>query len=606
MRKSGLSGVVEKGPFVSGTSVAIYELTDDLRPTGKSFSTTTGKDGSFELTDAMDFASAYVKLVVSGFYFNEVTGKLSGSPVLLEAIADIKDRDKINANLLTHLEVKRVMHLVEEEEMSFKEAKKQAEKELLACFLIDNKTIVPEEASITANNTEADILIAVSSILLRSLEVDNQADASLTERIDAFRDDFASDGTIGDAMKETISHASYKLNYKEVKKNIVNRYEELGKEVSVGNFQYFIDGKGEGKLSEEDYPVDEKLEELEFFRSEEDFQAFLTSVVSQRILNAVQNHDLFDAMFTGTIDDNLLNSDVYLRRITPVNTQTGDLYMSLYRSITQGNILIEKGLDSKPEFARYAYAAIVYRAYQYMILTDLWGDVPFITKQPDVDASISRTSKETIHASLLKDLQEAEHNLDETGNSIICSKYLATALLAKLYLSMGDYSNALLYASKVINSGNYSLCTNYNNIFEPNNKETLFSIASGEQGQDVYEPVIKGTETPLVRYAEILLIAAEANLKLGNTTQAVEQLNQVRSRNQRSLLSASSSASSIETALLEEWKTDLEREGVWFSTLKRFGLAEKELGIPSYMLLLPIPQREIDTNPNMTQNEGYY
>ncbi len=45
---NGLNGIVQKGPFVSGSNVMIQELDESLNPSGKSYSTTTNDDfGSF-------------------------------------------------------------------------------------------------------------------------------------------------------------------------------------------------------------------------------------------------------------------------------------------------------------------------------------------------------------------------------------------------------------------------------------------------------------------------------------------------------------------------------------------------------------------------------
>src|SRR5690606_41216717 len=52
-------------------------------------------------------------------------------------------------------------------------------------------------------------------------------------------------------------------------------------------------------------------------------------------------------------------------------------------------------------------------------------------------------------------------------------------LLAKVYLTMGDYANARSYAEKVIDEGTFGLLDNYGDLFRPqnnNNKESIFAI----------------------------------------------------------------------------------------------------------------------------------
>ena len=129
------------------------------------------------------------------------------------------------------------------------------------------------------------------------------------------------------------------------------------------------------------------------------------------------------------------------------------------------------------------------------------------------------------------------------------------------------------------------------------------------------------TDLKVMRYAEVLLLAAEANLNAGNTAKALDYINQVRTRAQESPLT-SVTLSDIKT----EKRLELCNECVRFQDLVRWGDAEtamaqqgKEIpafttngvewlyknenyGFKSKHKLLPIPLKEIELNPNMTQN----
>src|SRR5690606_37666631 len=107
----------------------------------------------------------------------------------------------------------------------------------------------------------------------------------------------------------------------------------------------------------------------------------------------------------------------------------------------------------------------------------------------------------------------------------------------------------------------------------------------------------------MVRYTEIILLAAEINLKLHKESQAIALLNQVRIRNGKEALA--NNESDVLGFLHEEVKAELRNEGVYFAFLKRNGLAESTLGIQSYQKLLPIPLHEIAINSAMTQNPHY-
>ena len=610
IQKTKLTGLIEKGPFINGSNVLIYELDNNFSQTGKSFNATTNDEGFFEMTNSMEFASSYVKLVVDGFYFNEITGKLSSTKITLESLANIKDKNSINANLISHLEYKRVLYLIDHENMSFENAKEQAVKELLACFLISDLELSPETVSITDNNTQADILIAISSILLRAVESKNQMDAEFTRLINNFRDDLEMDGQIDEYLKTIIKDASYMLNYNSVKENIENRYKDLGKNISVGTFQYFIDGDGDGTLSEENYEVDayETVTPENLFGTEDEVKMFTNHTLLSMCNTTLQVY-LFDAMFTQcSSHDNavMLNlTEIYNRQLNPSIPLIQDLYAGYYRVIRNINTLIQD-IDKKEELLKYKYAGMVYRAYCYLNMIELWGDVPLIVKTLSIDEinTIIRTPKSDILSFIINDLKEAELHLPEEGNYIICSKYLASALLANAYMQKNDYENVLIKTTTIIQSYKYNLCSNHSEIFKPANKETLFSFLANEDNTS-FNLIRKGSEMPMIRYPEILLMSAEANLFQGNISKAVEPLNQLRERNEKTALNINTTPLSVQEAIIEEWKTDMVNEGVYLFALKRFGVAETTLQIPSYMTLLPLPARELLLDRNIQQNPGY-
>ena len=131
--KDKISGFIQKGPYINGSSLMISELDSKLNPTGKVFNTQiTDNKGTFELKD-IRFESQYVELIANGYYFNENTGKVSKSQLTLHALSDITSSSSINANILTELEKGRVSYLVSNGG-EFKASKIQAQKEILNIF----------------------------------------------------------------------------------------------------------------------------------------------------------------------------------------------------------------------------------------------------------------------------------------------------------------------------------------------------------------------------------------------------------------------------------------------------------------------------------------
>ncbi len=137
------------------------------------------------------------------------------------------------------------------------------------------------------------------------------------------------------------------------------------------------------------------------------------------------------------------------------------------------------------------------------------------------------------------------------------------------------------------------------------------------------------------RFGEVLLIAAEAANELGNTTEAVGYVNQIRARARAGGninfegngygsygpspvppdVSAGISQDDFRRLVLEERRIELAFEWKrWYDIVRR-DLGDEAFGPgglepqpdfnKSKHYLIPLPQQEIDINPNLTQNPGY-
>ena len=125
----------------------------------------------------------------------------------------------------------------------------------------------------------------------------------------------------------------------------------------------------------------------------------------------------------------------------------------------------------------------------------------------------------------------------------------------------------------------------------------------------------------LIRLADIILLRAEALNQIGQTGEAVTLLNQVRARVNLAPTTASSS-SEVALAILKERRLELVVENNRFWDLKRYynddakltqhingqtDSAGNSFGVQTTVgkVFIPIPQSELDVNPNLTQNPGY-
>lgn len=115
------------------------------------------------------------------------------------------------------------------------------------------------------------------------------------------------------------------------------------------------------------------------------------------------------------------------------------------------------------------------------------------------------------------------------------------------------------------------------------------------------------------RYADVLLMKAEALNELGKTDQAAIPLNTVRKRAGLDAVSGLTQ-SEMRDKIIHERRMELAFEGHrWFDMIRldhgnyalKFLKSIRKTNVTKDRLLFPIPQTEIDANPLMTQNPGY-
>ena len=169
-----LVGYTQKGPFVKGSTVYLYELSDGrtLKQTNGNFTSNIARDDGRYKFLARDLVSQYAMIVVDGYYRNEVTGEPSAAPIRLKAITDMRKHNSVNVNILTHLEFERVYHLVTKgdstgKKLTVKQAKKQAQKEILKLFYIELDESEDAEDMDVFGSSDADAALLAISILLQ-------------------------------------------------------------------------------------------------------------------------------------------------------------------------------------------------------------------------------------------------------------------------------------------------------------------------------------------------------------------------------------------------------------------------------------------------------
>ena len=127
-------------------------------------------------------------------------------------------------------------------------------------------------------------------------------------------------------------------------------------------------------------------------------------------------------------------------------------------------------------------------------------------------------------------------------------------------------------------------------------------------------PVVTGdfNDKKVIRLSEVYLIAAEAAARLNQTSDALTSLNTLMAQRDPSTVYASNGAQLL-TDIINERRKELAFEGDRFYDLNRLKLdinrtAEYPTGIikaGDSRRVMPIPQAELNVNPNIKQNPGY-
>ena len=265
-------------------------------------------------------------------------------------------------------------------------------------------------------------------------------------------------------------------------------------------------------------------------------------------------------------------------------------------------------------------------------------------------------------------------------NSSYVTKYAAKAMQARLALFKGDWNGAKAAALDVVNNGGFTLASsaNYVNYWKSPSPqaakvETILEITSdavanggfdalayfydatgygdaiatdelynlysatdvrrnlmvaGTKGGQAVKFVTKypnsnnaaeKDDTKIIRYAEVLLILAEAYARTNDNANALIYVNMVAKQRDPSFAGYTSTGTDLIDDILEERRKELAFEGHRYFDLTRTNqnvvrvnlngnypsTAPLTLPTSSSKRIWAIPQSERDANPNISQNPGY-
>lgn len=346
-----------------------------------------------------------------------------------------------------------------------------------------------------------------------------------------------------------------------------------------------------------------------------------------------------------------------------------------YRYIYTSNLVLEElskttALPTDVKSSLMSEAKFI-RAFCFFHLVNLFGAVPLpLTSDFRINANMPRTATGAVNAQIIQDLQKAKNALpaiDATGEKIRPTKTAASALLARIYLYVRDWEAAEKEATLVLTSGYAALEEHPDLVFLKNSWETIWQLKPVDPNLNTYEakiifppdstipPAYLVTDNLLasfdpadqrkqawvgyqsrgatklaypakyknynganlteyyvvLRLAEQFLIRAEARTHLGKLPEALQDLNEIRSRAGLPAID-DMAAEPLLNAIEEERRHELMAEWGqrWFD-LKRTGRTDTILSAlkpatwQATDTLWPIPQDQINLNRVLTQNPGY-
>ncbi len=174
-------------------------------------------------------------------------------------------------------------------------------------------------------------------------------------------------------------------------------------------------------------------------------------------------------------------------RHDPNNAHVEDVWEDTYKTINVANIALanipsiamDDGLKS-----RLLGEVYFIRGLMYFELVRMFGAVPLqLTPTTDLSVlSVERTDAETVYQQIIADLKEAESRLPNQYSGADVGRATtgaASALLAKLFLTRGDWVSARDHAGRVMSLGVYRLLDDYAQVFKisnNNSEEIIFGI----------------------------------------------------------------------------------------------------------------------------------
>lgn len=276
------------------------------------------------------------------------------------------------------------------------------------------------------------------------------------------------------------------------------------------------------------------ITEANFYNSQAEFQQAVDAIYRElggSLVAASSVADLYGELYSdnttfvfqtaGDPVDEAISGYIQRSENTRITSAWNDTYESIFiannviNQLENTEVIIDESLEN-----RWIGELLVVRSLAYFNLVRAFGAVPLLLDAvtPQEAYEYLRTNPEEVYQQLITDLTFAKNNLpasysgDDVGR---IHQYGAAALLAKVYLTMGDNPAAQSELEFIINSGEFSLDANddgtvdaddYLYLFDPDTKNSRASLLEAQymagvnafnaNHQDTYMPFFFGFQFP--------------------------------------------------------------------------------------------------------------
>ena len=410
------------------------------------------------------------------------------------------------------------------------------------------------------------------------------------------------------------------------------------------------------------------------------------------LYSAMQQKSYYGGNYTliadGVSDDGLTGGYNYFsldeignKQVTPANILVQEMYISLYRTVANCNVLLtalpsvtDLKADRKKEIEAQAKTI---RALAHFDALRFFGEhwnanseygVPIVKTVQTINDIAPRATVAATYTFVIDELKAALTGINPADDRVqYVNGNTINALLARVYLYKKDKSNAVAFATKVIDNKRFALlpAASYGDIFNTRRtSESVFELSFDKQNRSDYNGLTYSRDAALrteisyfaasglnaffatrlddvraamvdfdsthnditivpngrsqkyrgeeakdnpayiLRLAEMYLIRAEAN----GRTAGFADLNLIRTERGLTALKTIDVANDVSflSAVLNERRAELNFEGHRYFDLARTGRIKTVIGIDNYRGILPIPTREIEAGKGLVkQNPGY-